>query len=113
MAVKYFCLELVPNSQNEAMLNFLATQSWTELKKITRPHWEFYVFTLTIQASSLLAKHIPSRGEGRMFFGPLPKVFVMRGPVDLTFGMNVNWTTNFHFIQIMWQLSCYHGDQDL
>ena len=41
---------------------------------------------------------------GRGFVGPLPKIFVMRGPIDLRFGTNVNWNSNFHLIQITCQL---------
>ena len=37
---------------------------------------------------------------GEEFVGPLPKIFVMRGPIDLKFGMNVNWTSNFHLILV-------------
>ena len=45
-----------------------------------------------------LAKR-PREGGGGIF-GPLPKIFVMRGPIDLTFGMNVKGTSNFHLIVI-------------
>ena len=56
---------------------------------------------LTLQASSLLAKHIASRGRGGGgFVEPLPKILVMRGPINLRFDMNVNWTSNFHLILI-------------
>ena len=66
---------------------------------------------LTLQASSLLAKHIVSRGRRGGSLDPSPRFSLCEN--DLRFGMNVNWTSNFHFIQITWHLSCYHGDQGL
>ena len=45
------------------------------------------------------------------FVRPLPKIFVMLGPIDLRFGTNANWTSDFHLIPITWQFSCYHDDQ--
>ena len=37
---------------------------------------------------------------GRGFIGPLLKIFVMCGLIDLRFGINVNWTLNFHLVLI-------------
>ena len=42
---------------------------------------------------------MPQGGGGRVV-GPLPKIFVIRGPIDLRFGMDVNWNLKFHLIQI-------------
>ena len=54
------------------------------------------------------------KGGGRVgVVAPLPKIFVMRGPIDLRFVMNVNYTSNFHLRLITWQFSCYHGYQGL
>ena len=40
------------------------------------------------------------KGENGGVVGPLPKIFVMLGPINLRFGVNVTWTSNFHLILI-------------
>ena len=71
----------------------------------------FFKLTLILQTLSPWAKHV-AWGKG-FSLDPSPKIFVMCGPIDLRFDINVNWTSNFHLIQIKWQLSSYHGDQGL
>ena len=67
--------------------------------------------SLTLQASSPFSQTHSLKDGGLV--GPLPKIFVMRGLIDLRFRLNFNWTSNFHLILITWQLSCYHGGQGL
>ena len=46
------------------------------------------IITINSSSLSLLAKHIASRG-GEGSVDPLPKIFVMRGPINLRFSMNI------------------------
>ena len=57
------------------------------------------IVTIVLSPSSLKPFSQTYSLKGR-FVGPVPKIFVMRGPIDLKFDRNVNWTSNFHLILI-------------
>ena len=85
-----------PNTTNDMLVN--------------SPNWVSYFLYINPSSLKPFGQTYSLNGG---FVGSLPKIFVMRGPINLQFGMNVNWTSSFHLMLITWQIFCYHGYQTL
>ena len=61
-------------------------------------YFKYSAWYYFINPSSLnpFSQRYSLKGLGGDIPGPLLKIFVMHGPIDLRFGMNIKWTLNFH-----------------